>query len=277
MQKILLALVAILLAPSATFAEMGPKRIASFCLGCDEILWELFKNDRKNIVGLSQLADDPLYSSVAEEVPHALARMGDDLEYVAQIKPDLVVIASYNRAEIPLTLRKLKIPFIILENFHNLADIRQNITTLGKATGKTQEAEALVRSIDNDLVSVTRPPPAARKPTVLNFSSDGTLWGQGSLFDEIVSNAGGINIASQIGIKGWPVVNQERIASLNPDFIVTAPEDAKARVFASTPGWKQLPAVRSNKIVAIPSPWLNSASHHVVKAIVLLNKSLYAP
>ncbi|MGE0173551.1 MAG: ABC transporter substrate-binding protein [Oligoflexales bacterium] len=262
----------------AKAAKPAPQRIASFCLGCDEILWELLRTDRNRIVGLSHLADDKVYSAIAEEVPAKLASLGDNMEYLAQLKPDLVILASYNRPEIALTVKKLGVTAVTLQRFNTFNDIVDNIRTLGRATGKTREANDLVESMNAQLKTLAAEyAKASVKPTVLNFSADGTIWGAGSLFDEIVSKAGGSNLALTLGIKGWPVVNVERIATLNPDFIVVAtadnPLDFNLKTMA---GWKIMPAVKRNKIIEIRPAWLHSVSHHIVKAVHALHQGLYA-
>lgn len=257
----------------------APQRIVSGALASDEVVFELLQRtvhlDR--LVALSSLADDPAYSNVAP-VPTAVSgRFGGELESALKLKPDLVLLASYNK---PDTLRRLdaaKIPTYVLGDFTHIADIEASITTLGALIHEPRAAAALLSEMKERLARLAKTKPA-RPLRVLQYFPDGSVSGGKTLFDEIVRIAGGVNLAAERGLTGWPRIGVETLAGMHPDLVV-ASGDAKERdgvlaVLKQTPGWRDMPAVKKGQVAVIPGRELGAVSHHIVNAIEALQIAL---
>src|SRR4051812_26256730 len=79
----------------------APVRIASCSLASDETLLALLGPGTPRLVAVSSLATDRRYSNIAGEIPKSLTgRCGTELESLLALKPDLAVLASYNRPEL---------------------------------------------------------------------------------------------------------------------------------------------------------------------------------
>ena len=257
------------------------QRVASLSVGADEIVWELLRGERQRIVGLSHLARDGRYSSVADEIPHKLAILSHNLEPLVRLKPDLVIAASYNRAETITHLKSLGIDILILENFRTIPDILENIALVGKKLGKVESAEKLIAAQRNALKKISlRAKSRKRIPTLLNFSPDQSVWGRDTLFNDMVELAGAHNLVAAEGITGWPILSLEKIAKFRPDCIVTEGEEAdRAQVLAqlkSQPGWETMPAVKNGKLILLRPRLLHAVSHHLIQAVDDLSRALDA-
>src|SRR5688572_3082495 len=78
----------------------GPaQRIASRTVFADEVLWALGPEVQARVVGLSPMADDGRYSTVAGQWPDATARLGRNPEELLALAPDLVILASFSEVE----------------------------------------------------------------------------------------------------------------------------------------------------------------------------------
>src|SRR4051794_12554739 len=118
-------------------------RIASCSLASDETLLDLaVKSGRpEELVAVSTLADDPRYSNVAGTLPKTLTgRCGAELESLLKLKPDLAILASYNKPELLQRLAATGVKTLTLGDFKSLDDIEANVLTVGKAAGFAAEA-----------------------------------------------------------------------------------------------------------------------------------------
>ena len=89
----------------AKASEAGPRasgparRVASRTVFADEVLWALGPEVRERVVGLSPMADDPRYSTVAGLWPSTTPRLGRNPEELLALGPDLVILASFSEVE----------------------------------------------------------------------------------------------------------------------------------------------------------------------------------
>ena len=261
--------------------DVPATRIVSTFLGADEILKEILvrAGSLHHLRAVSTLADNPAYSHIAPVPASIKARAGDDLEAVLKIKPDLAVVASFNRPEFVRRLEQANVPTFVLHRFSSLADIEQNIRTLGLLAGEPKAAEQLAKEFRNALTKTSQPPTGQKKKTVLTFMANGSVHGTDTTFDDIARFAGTENLAASKNYKGWMRLSPEVLASLNPDFLVASGDPAhKAAILATirkTAGFANMPAAIAGRVVVIPGRDLTAVSHHVVAAVNALHGAVY--
>lgn len=277
------SLILILLLPLlASAGPASPHRIASGSLASDEILVDLLKQrgELDRLIAVSLFADDPRYSNIAGDIPKSLTgRVGGELESLVALKPDLAILASFNKPEMLKRLEAAHIPVLRLTEFRNLDDIEANITTLGKATGTETDAKKIRDAFHTERLQIRKLGAALKiHPKVLDFAEDGVVSGKGTLFEALVTAAGGICIACEAGLKNWPMLSTEALAIMRPDVIVVSGEPAdKAEYLAkmrSLPGWKNIAAVQAGRVVVIPGRELAAVSPHILKALRRLQAGL---
>ena len=267
-----------------------PTRIVSTSLASDELLVRILKKagalDR--LVAVSRFAENPTYSHISTEVVNIKARVGDNLEALASLRPDLVVFASFNRPAVTSTLKGIAAQTCWLDAFESLHDIRSNILKLGAAAGLSNAATQIAHQFESDIQTEVRATTALTdatnphsKPRVLSFDGSGTVMAGKTTFDDLVRLAGGINAASAASLAGWPRINDEALAAMAPEIIVLltdtrSAEDLIAQL-QNTPGWRETPAVINNRFVTPSSADLLALSPDVLRVVPALRAKFYGP
>ncbi len=248
----------------------APVRIVSTFTGSDEILWGLLpENERARVLAFSALATQDAYCNIANEVRAlGLPTFAAELETVAARKPDLIIMANYNRPELRQAYARLSIPTLTLSDFRTLADIHSNIVAIGKAIHREQLAVEMLRSLDSKL---SRLPKLRRPWRVIGFDPDRIVMGKDTLFDAMVTTIGASNVASELGIKGWQQVSEEALMKSNPDVIIVGtahdqPMTSALALVRQNPGWQYLEATRAGRVVSISSARLSAVSHFFADA-----------
>jgi iron complex transport system substrate-binding protein len=261
-----------------------PMHVISGAIASDEVVLELLQRTVQldRLAALSALADDARYSNIAP-VPEALkGRFGGELEAALALKPDLAIVASFNKPEMLQRLEQAGVRTFVLADYTTLEDVPRSIGQIGRLLHEDRAAAQLTEEFTKELARLRKGAErfAARRPTVLEFDPAGTVAGSGTFFDAIVSAAGGENLAAKRGLTGWKRVDAETLATMKPDTIVaagtTAERDGILAVLRSTPVWKDMDAVKAGRVVVIPGAELSAVTHHVLKAVAKLQQGLDA-
>jgi iron complex transport system substrate-binding protein len=255
------------------------QRIVSQTLGTDEIVLAICAPER--IVGLGKFALDPKYSNVVAQARATGAPIVQNTEEILQLKPDLVLVASYSRAEIVEQLQSSGARVFRLANFDRLEDIKQNIRTIGQATGDDERAEALVAQMERELEAVRARVSAAgnKRPRVMSYSPSGNTAGANTLFDEILRTVGATNVVAENGIEGFRKVSAEQVAEWQPEFIIVGADadkfEATRLQLLSNPAVATTKAAREGRIIMIENRSLLTVSHNVVGLVRSLADGLH--
>jgi iron complex transport system substrate-binding protein len=255
-----------------------PNRIVSQTLGTDEILLAICQPER--VVALSNLAEDANYSNVVEQARAVPGRRTEGAEQILQLKPDLIFVASYSRAETVDLLKASRAPVFRFANFDSIADVRANIRTVGYATDCDAEAEKLIRRMDEELAAIrARVPREAPPPRVMSYVRAGYTAGAGTLFDDLLRAAGAVNVSAEHGMKGFTKISVEKIAEWQPDFIITGANQGEVednrRELLADPVIAASRAGRAGRIIVMDNRHFLTVSQYVVRAVEDLADGLY--
>lgn len=236
------------------------QRVASMILLADEVLLELAP---ERLLTISKVSTNPLYSDVAEQLAALGRPSAERSEQLLALRPELVIAASYTAAERLDRLRALGLPVLVLRRFGTLRELRENIELIGLVIGREAQAAALLRRMDARIAAAVARIPAGSRPRVVSHEY-GNVHGTGTSFDEVITLAGGINIAREHDLSGWPKVSGEQVASWRPDAVViSAPrgeaEAARAAYLAANPLIARLGA----RVIVIDSARMTAVSHHI--------------
>ncbi len=254
-----------------------PQRIVSVTLATDEILWDLVEPRR--IAAFSELATTDR-SLIADQVGCVKHFVGADVESIIALEPDLCFLASYNRADTRSLLADSGVPVYVLRCLDSLADIRDNVRTVGWAVGADDEAERLIRALDDKLASVTaRLPARAQWPSALVYGRSGWVAGVGTVQTSVLEAAGLRNAAAEHGLRGFLQVSEERVLGLDPDLLVVpaSAHDGESELawLLENPALSPLKAIRERRLLVIEDRLLSSVSHHIADAVVDLARQAY--
>ncbi len=255
-----------------------PKRIVSQTLATDEILLAICPQEQ--IAALSSLAKDENYSNVVEEARRIGMRSTEGAEQILLLQPDLIFVASYSRAETVDLLKASHAPVFRFANFDSIADIKENIRTVGNAIGNSAEAERLNRQMDESLAGVrARVPPNEKRFRVMSFGHSGYTAGAKTTFDDMVRAAGAINVSAENGIDGFARISAEKIVDWQPDFIVAGANHGDAEStresLLADPIIAASPAGLGKRIIVIDNRHLLTVSQYIVRGVEDLADGLY--
>ncbi|MFT0171171.1 cobalamin-binding protein [Paraburkholderia mimosarum] len=199
--------------------------------------------------GGAKLVGAVAYSDYPPEAQH-VPRVGDnralDLERIATLKPDLIVVWRHGNAQQQLDrLRALHIPLFFSEP-HELDDVATSLTRLGALLGTDATAQAAAAAYRRDIAQL-RARYARRAPVSVFYE----VWDQplmtinGShMISDVIALCGGRNIFAALKPL-VPTVSTEAVLAANPDAIVTASQGATSpdRPLPSLERWRAWPAL----------------------------------
>ena len=216
-----MVLCALIVASSPATAEVRPARVISLNMCTDQLLLDLA--EPAQIAGLSPFAADAARSFMAGLVG-ALPVLSGSAEEVMVLKPDLVVAGTFTRRATREFIRERGIKLEEFAPVRTLAETRRQITRFGEITGAV--AKAAVRNAEIDAaLSELRTAAAQQKLRVLPLARRAWVSGSNSLMSELLSLAGLVNAAGDLGIRTGGRTTLEQIVLLKPDAILVSRDD----------------------------------------------------
>ncbi len=252
--------------------ERAPERIVSLAPSHTETLFALGLDDE--VVGVTEYCN---YPPEALEKPKIGGFSKIDLEKVVGLNPDLILATSiHSELVVPaLVERGLK---VIVVNPEDIDAVLTRISLVGQVTGRAEAARELVADLEERIAAVeARVKGLAIRPRVFwELSPDLYTVGPGSFIDDIITRAGGANVASEAQSQ-WPQLSLEALVLADPEIIILGdhPYGATAGEVKSRPGWADITAVKRGRIVEVedddlvsqPGPRIAEALEFVVQAI----------
>jgi len=210
-----IALLAACLKPASGFAG-APQRIVSLNLCADQYLIALA--DKKQIAALTHHARNPALSYFAGKAQRYPISNGSG-EEVLRLKPDLVVVSPFRRAETRALLKEFDLPMLKVGAARSVDAIIDQTRMIAEAIGHPARGEALIAQIEAS--RETSSLDAASPHPSLHYQRRGFLTGERALITEIMTYAGLQNLAGEAGAQRLARVSIETLLKLQPLYIVT--------------------------------------------------------
>lgn len=255
-------------------AATTPQRIISFFPSNTEILVALGLAD--NLVAVTIYDDYP--ADIRTKVEYVFEDgLNPNVEKALSLEPDLIVFGAHSE-ELIAAFAKFDIKTVQYDP-QSIDAVYETITDLGAVTNRSKEASTLVAQMKNKqsvLAKIVDKIPANERKTVwMEISSD--LWtvGTDTFMNELISNAGGINIVDQ---SGWVQYSEEKVLEQDPDIIFTTygsyDPDAIENVL-NREGWSALTAVKAKNVYDLDNNLVSRQGPRIVDAMWLLASKLY--
>jgi len=227
-----------------------PQRIVSLAPNITEILFALGLGGR--IVGVTRYCDYPAQALQKEKIG---GMVDPNLEKIQALRPDLIIGFRGNPLGILGKLRNLRFPVFVLDLGSSLDGLFQTIEKVGRVTradGPAAEVVAILRE-KHQAVRQALGNSSKRPKVFLSVYGQG-LWtcGAGSYLNDLLIQAGGLNIAGKTG-RRWLQLNREQLINENPDVIIIMAKDKErfsqaGESFRADPRLKDVRAVKDNNI-----------------------------
>ena len=176
---------------------------------------------------------------------------GISVEQVVATKPDLVLATTGVKGL--SSLARFHIPVIILSP-ESVSGIYRDIQIVGKATGRTKQADAVVKRLRNQMAQLQTLVKNETHHTPTVFLDLGQLFtaGPDSYLNSLLIMAGSKNVADGFSHSAYPQVTPEQVVKADPQIIVYDPADGSAHVIDALPGFAEVAAVKDHEVLAIP-------------------------
>ena len=286
---------------------MAIDRIVSFLPSATELLYEFGVEEKlfgvtheckypenaklKPQVISSVINSDELTSNEINTITCTLLRDGKNIfeldnKNLLDANPDLIisqetceVCAAYT-TEVKTALEILpKKPELYSMDPHNLNEIIQSVTKLGKILQKEKKALEIVHSLRQRIENIQNSK-NEKIPTVLAIEWIEPFFTAGHWVPEMIELAGGINLISKIGEHSRRMDFLE-VKKSNPDIIILMPcgfdtirtlseYDA---ILRNNPAWNSLNAVKNNQVFAVDAnSFFSKPSIRTVEGLEILAK-----
>lgn len=242
--------------------EAEPKAVVSIVPSETEIVFAVGGGER--VVGVDE------YSNYPEEVA-SIAKVGDmntNIEAVTALNPDLVLASSSMNGEAITKLRELGLTVFASDPLtydDTVAHIEQ-IAVLLNTQAAGQEVVNGMKQAKQEIVDKL----AGVEPrkVYLEFSPGWTV-GSGTFLDDLVTTAGGVNIANSQ--PGWYEVDGEAVVAQNPAVIIY-PDfgEEQSSILAgikTRPGWEVIDAVKNERLVMVSNDPLVRVGPRLVQGL----------
>jgi iron complex transport system substrate-binding protein len=236
--------------------KRAAQRIISLSPSTTEVLWGVGAFPR--VVAVSDYDDFP---PEVKNLPKIGGWSNTNLEQVATLKPDMVVLTQSQAPMIKDKLDALGVPVVVVPSY-TVADALASITQIGAAVGEDEAARKLLAETQGKLDAVRAATKDLNRPRVLCIVDrvPGTLRGlyaasKGSFFVELIEIAGGESIAPPAA-NGFGQIGKEAIVTLDPDIIIDMAQSSNNSQIGEDPKqvWdelRQVKAVREGRVFAL--------------------------
>jgi len=238
---------------------------------------------------IKQLARSKL--APQEAALKALSIYAINIEQLEALKPDVIFtqtqceVCAVSERDVIQALQHLTglQPRIVSLAPHRLSDVWEDVLRVGRAVGRYEQAQGLVRGYQQRLErlrSATDQFGVRPRVTVLEWLDP--LMAAGNWTPELVAYAGGENVFGEVGMHS-PWLNWEELKAANPDVLVLSPcgftlerTMVDVALLLQHPVWQSLRAVQDGRVFVIDgNQYLNRSGPRLVESAELLGRALW--
>ena len=264
--------------------DAKPQRIVSLSISTDEILLDLV--DRKRILALSKLADDPGISNLATQAQNIQGRAtGESAELLLALNPDVLLVPDFTKAETIQALRDMQLKVYVYKTPHDITSVRKCISNLGMVVGENERAQKLIDKMDKRLQEISQAigQPSQEKSVIFMRDNGGAYYSPQSSFNEICRYAKVRNALTGLHYDKPMDISQEEVIRLNPDAFLLSDwnydgkHDANIakKALLDNPSYQSTKAIQNKEIYILPSAHLLAVSQYTVEAVADLARVAY--
>ena len=213
-----------------------PEKILSLSAAATQILYDL---------GVPPVAIDKYgMIAVGEPAPEVIGKSSAvSREKIAELGIDCVILWNY-QTDAVRNFREKQLQVIEIETFR-LQDYPALVRRLGALTDKTEKAEALCAAYQKKLSAISKP--EQMRNVYFELYGPFKSVGSESYVGDLLAMAGGCVMNRRTGL-----VSAENLLAHKPEIIFFVQGNGSADEIRNRPGFSQFPAVRNNRIYAVP-------------------------
>ena len=251
-----------------------PQRIVAMAPSITEIIFALDLSDR--LVGATQYSD---YPSAAKKLPKVGSYVHLDVEKIVALSPDLcIAVKDGNPISVVRKLESVQIPVYAVDP-RNLNAVMDTLLELGQLLDVDSRAEAVVSAMSHRIQQVKKRVVCADHTPGVFFQigiSPIVSVGTATFIHELIVLSKATNLAQ--GPTPYPRYSKEQVIGLGPDVMIItsmAREAVFDQVKAEWQQWRELPAVKNDRIYLVDSDVFDRASPRLVEGLEMLARLIH--
>lgn len=194
-------------------------------------------------------------------------------ERVVALEPDVVLAGNVTSGEQIQQLRNAGLTVYQYDSATSIEDVIDNTETTGQLAGACQGAQETVDWMNQEIEAVEQAVDGQERPTVLYAMGDGYTAGSGTFINEVITTAGGENLAAAAGIQSYGQISEEVVLAQDPDWIVYP--DTFEEPPVSEQVLSQTTAGQQGQVVQVDANQLNQPGPQVIYAIQNLAETFH--
>lgn len=242
--------------------EERPERIVVLQPSAAQTVWELDAADR--VVGGPVVSYTEYLDGIESKTNVFNAdEFSVNQEAVVELEADLVLAPNVVPDETIVSLRAAEQTVFKFGFGSSLESVANKTELTGRLIGSCSAAAETNEQYWDRIEAVENRTDAYEAPRVLYYT-DGFGAGSGTFIDEIITTAGGVNVAAENGIEGYGEINEEALIEWNPDVIIVSdngPGIPESDAFESTF------AVRNDQVVTVNGNYISQPAPRVAIAL----------
>jgi iron complex transport system substrate-binding protein len=195
----------------------SPPRIVSMNVCSDQLLLSLA--DPQQILGLSRFSRDA-WQSFADKA-RRFPILSGGAEDVLVLRPDVVVASLFDKRATRELLKANGLHLVEFTVPRTLDEVKDQIREMGEIVQHPDRAEAAIARL-NAAIARARQAATGKHYRVLPLSRRGWVSGSDSLVSSLLTEAGLLNPAGDLGVAAGGYASLEAIVQLRPDFILVS-------------------------------------------------------
>lgn len=229
--------------------ERQPARIVSLSPTATEVLFAIG-------AGAQVTAVDDQSNFPAGAPRTDLSGFKPNVEAITEHDPDLVVVSA-DLNDVVSGLTAVKVPVLLLPTAKTLDEAYAQWTLLGRATGRTAEADDVVRKARDEIKTIVDGTPRKQLKYYHELGPDLYTVTSGTFIGRVYALFGLQNVADPADTPsagGYPQLGQQALFQANPGLIFLSDTKCCAQnadTVRARPQWSTLAAVRDNRVIAL--------------------------
>lgn len=248
--------------------EDRPERIVTLSPSAAQTMWDIGARDR--VVGVTQYATYLEGADTRTNVSGA----GQTListEQVVGANPDLVLAPNVVPNETVTALRDAGLTVYKAEAAGTLRDVADKTRLFGRLVGSCASANATADRFEAELATVEEAVAGEDRPRVL-YTFFGFTAGEGTFIDEIITTAGGENVAAEANITGFQQVSPETVVAQDPEWLVLNSDSPQA---PRTDAYNSTTAVQEGNVVVLDANYISQPAPRVIRSVQTLAQAFH--
>jgi iron complex transport system substrate-binding protein len=245
-----------------------PERIVTLGPGAAQTVVEIGAGDR--IVGASQYASY-LEGSDGWANVSGPGQTFASVERVVAQEPDLVLAENIVSNETVDKLRSAGITVYRFRSATGLQDVYDKVNRTGRLVDEPYAAAETVAEMRYRIEIARTAAETSESPRAL-YVFFGYTAGDGTFIDEIITAAGGTNVAAEAGITGYKQISQEVVAQQTVEWLLL---NSAGPTVPQSPAYQETIAAKQNRTVVLDRNYVSQPAPRIVEPITKLSKAFY--